>query len=158
MPKADTLIYSVLIVLGLRAPAWVTFRNTDAEILARKGDLHWSSKGARPTAYLESRRRSSPGGAFCTIHNDLAFGSILPQTEAGRLGMFWRNTKPPQAVETATTFQEVSGSPEADISQAIVAYQRAFADTLRRSVNTNVENAKQLVARAPVFHVTFGAS
>lgn len=62
--------------------------------------------------------------------------------------MFWRKTKPPQAVEPATIVQEVSRSPETHISQAILAYQRAFADTLRRSVNTDVEKAKQLVARA----------
>jgi hypothetical protein len=62
--------------------------------------------------------------------------------------MFWRKTNHRGPVEPATIVQEVSRSPEADIAQAILAYQRAFADTLRRSVNTDVENAKRLVARA----------
>jgi hypothetical protein len=86
------------------------------------------------------------------LDNDLAFGSILTQTAAeGRLGMFWRKTKPPQAIEPATPVppvRQVSRSPETDIAQAILSYQRAFSDSLRRSVNTDVEKAKQLVAHA----------
>src|ERR1700681_4576798 len=67
--------------------------------------------------------------------------------------MFWRKTKRPQterpqAIEPPMPVQQVARVPETDIAQAILAYQRAFADTLRRSVNTDDENAKQLVARA----------
>jgi hypothetical protein len=65
--------------------------------------------------------------------------------------MFWRKTKRPQAIEPPMPVQQVARSPETDIAQAILSYQRAFSDTLRRSVNTDVEKAKQLVARANKF-------
>jgi hypothetical protein len=64
--------------------------------------------------------------------------------------MFWRKTKPPHVLEPPPPMpvQQASRSPEADIAQAILSYQRGFSDSLRRSVNTDVDEAKRLVARA----------
>ena len=63
--------------------------------------------------------------------------------------MIWRKTKPAQAIKSTKPAQEVRRpSPEADIAQAILSYQQAFSNSLRRSADTDAEEAKRRVARA----------
>jgi hypothetical protein len=65
--------------------------------------------------------------------------------------MFWHKGKPSREVEPTGMVQHnvtTAPTPEANIAQAILAYQQAFSDSLRRSANTDVEEAKRLVARA----------
>jgi len=63
--------------------------------------------------------------------------------------MFWRRGKPPQQIEPPPSKAvQQARSPETDIAEAILSYQRAFSDSLQRSANIDVQEAKRLVARA----------
>jgi hypothetical protein len=63
--------------------------------------------------------------------------------------MFRRREKPPSEAGRAVQHQQPAPpSPEVEIAQAILAYQKAFSDSLQQSPNAEVEEAKRLVARA----------
>jgi hypothetical protein len=62
--------------------------------------------------------------------------------------VFWRRSKPKQIALTPERKNPPSPAPEVDITDAILAYQRSFSESLKQALNSDTEEAKRNVARA----------